>query len=454
MISRSLLKFRIISITFWIMATFQFVAQELLPPLLKGTPAVALAADAVILIIGLLSIRTARQVMLLASFLIIGAISTFILAGYGWTNFINGSRDFWPILFCPFIFKNMMTGCNHQYIRRSIDKQLKVFLFIQMPCITWQFIRYGANDHGGGSLGNGFTGIISILIFLLSFYFIKQNFDSREYLLSLKRNWIYVVALYPVMLNETKVSFIFMAIYFLLLFAPEIRSIGKLIIAVPVAALMFSGLYALYISVTGQQDKDIASGEYLNTYLMTNGAEDIVEDIQNLMDVDPDDYNTEAIDLPRFAKFTMLPFVLDESTGGQWFGAGFGQYKGGTVLKRTKFAEDNRWFMQGTTTTLLFIPVQIGWLGFIWFIVVLIFLINFKKRAGKMAMQFKLLLALTSLIIIFYNESFETILFCMIFSYLCLTTWIPENPDDEQPNDQGAIDTDLTEHTARIGRQV
>lgn len=437
LVSRSVLKFRVVCTLFWVLATFQFVAQEFMPPLLGLISKMGLLTDGVMLVLGLLSIRTRKQVLLLASFLLICVISTLYFAGYDKTSFINGSRDFWGFVFSPFIFRDLMTGPNAARFRRSIDKQLKIFLYIQMPCITWQFIRYGANDHGGGSLGNGYSGIISILIILLSFYFIKRDFDSDNYLLSLKRNWIYVFAMYPVMLNETKVSFIFIALYFLLLFAPNIRSVGKLMIAIPVAAVVFSGLYMLYITATGQAGKDIASEDYINDYLLTNGADDIVDDVQNLMDVDPSDYNTESIDLPRFAKFTMLPFVIDESTGGQWFGAGLGQYKGGTVLKRTKFAEENRWFLQGTTTALLFVPVQLGWVGFIWFLAYLVCLLNFRKRVGVMAMQFKLFLALTALIIIFYNDSFQSAIFCMIYSYLCLTTWIEPEPDaDTEPAKQ------------------
>ena len=173
--------FGILIVLFWIWATFGFVADELLPFLEGMRVGVYLLLDAVLIILGIATIRHKSDYILLFSFLIIGFISTDIVNKLTWVNFLNGCRDFLPMLFIPPILKYFLEQDNRrERFVKAFDKHLMIFLVVQAPCLIYQFVKYGANDHGGGSLGNGFSGVISTLIYIISFYLISRDFDRTR----------------------------------------------------------------------------------------------------------------------------------------------------------------------------------------------------------------------------------------------------------------------------------
>ena len=147
---RSTFIYRVFCIMLWTVACFGFVAEELLPPLEGTRPLVMLACDAMALMLGLFTLRDRRQLWVVGSLLLISLTSTILVNRLGLVTYINGSRMFFGMLFVPSILLYLLHDRQADRWRSGIERQLRIFLYVQAVCITWQFVRYGAGDHGGG----------------------------------------------------------------------------------------------------------------------------------------------------------------------------------------------------------------------------------------------------------------------------------------------------------------
>lgn len=428
----------------WTVACFGFVAEELLPPLEGMRPVVMLGCDALALMLGIFTLRDRRQLWVVGSFLLLSLASTIVVNRLSLVTYINGSRMFFGMLFVPSILLYLLHDRQADRWRSGIERQLKIFLYIQAVCITWQFIRYGAGDHGGGSMGLGFSGIVSTLIILISYYFVARDFDTDNFWASLWQKRRYILLMYPVFLNETKVSFVFLAIYFVLLFRGDARSMSKMVVGIPFAAIAFVLMYMLYMTATGLESKDemdIANTDFINAYLFSEDADDAIDNMQNLVD-----YGDEAMDaidgfngvqdLPRFVKIAATPIAVARSDGGTFMGAGLGHFKGGTVLERTTFYKENEWLIMGTMNLYMFVYMQLGLLGMFWLGFAIWVMLDFGSRPFPESYRMKLFLLLVTIISVFYNESFSILIFCIIFSILAVLHSVapaaPEQPTDSQ----------------------
>ena len=171
---------------------------------------IQLGVDAVFVMIGLLTLRRWVDLVPLALFIVIGYISSIKGNGLSIVFFANGSRDFISLLFIPPIIRYFNENeFRRQRFIRAFDRWLFLFLCLQFPTIIFQFLKYKAGDHVGGTLGNLNSGNISILIYLISFYLIRKRFDPDHFFYSLYQNKIYLILLLPTFLNETKVSLFF-----------------------------------------------------------------------------------------------------------------------------------------------------------------------------------------------------------------------------------------------------
>ena len=427
MIERNKFYFNIFIAIFWTTTSFGFVADEILPPLAQARSIVNLLLDFAFLLLGIFTLKKKSDIIFIVSFLFIAAVSTLYLNHEAPIHFINGSRQFLGILFMIPIARYFLTCYDSDKYRRLIDRQLYIFLWIQAFCITWQFIKYGAGDAGGGSMGLGASGIISTLIYLISFYLITQKWDSSHYLLSLRNNKDLIFLLYPTFLNETKVSFIFLGIYFLLLYRFEWQTIRKLLIALPITIVVFTGLFYLYLNLTNQNKDVVGSSEFYTEYLFGEDPEHLREVAQKVQDgaitVDPRDW--WVVDIPRFAKFGFMPMVLSESDGGILWGAGLGQFKGGTKIDPPKFAIQYEWLLAGSIPMAFFIMIQLGIIGLVWFLIFVFWNLNFGKRTFEFAMQLKLFLSAIIGIVLFYNDSFNSLPLCMVFFYITVVASSP-----------------------------
>jgi len=424
MIDRDKFYFRTFCVLFWVAAAFGFVSQEILPFLEEYTRTALLLVDIGFVLLGIYTVKGRNVKVLIAIFLVLSFYSTIFLNHLSLVYYINGIREFIGIILGFTIIRYFFQSKQASYFIESIDKQLLIFLWMQVFCITEQFIRYGANDYVGGSLGNGYSGIISIMIISISFYFVTKNWDNNNYLRSLWNNRMYILLMFPILLNETKASFVLVVLYFLLLYRYELKSVGKILISVPLFIGFILGMYFVYRAVTPDSE-EVASTDYISAYLEGDADIELAMDFAEVVQEEGVEINEGfGIDLPRFLKIGIMPEIVSESGGGVIFGAGAGTFKGGETLELTPFSKENQWFLIGTVPMLMFLFVSMGTIGVIWYILWMLNAISFRKRASKMALQRKIFLATLIVFTLFYNDCFRYIFYPSVFYFFCCASSI------------------------------
>ena len=160
---------------FWVWCTFGFISEEIAPFLLNVESSLFFLFDIILMVLGLVALKDKKDKKFVFSFIIIGYLITCLYNVYYALYYINGLREFIYLLWLIPIFRYIYNSCWGEEFVKKVDRTLFVFLIVQAVCITFQFLKYGANDHGGGSMGNGFSGIVSALIYLISFYLMKKR---------------------------------------------------------------------------------------------------------------------------------------------------------------------------------------------------------------------------------------------------------------------------------------
>jgi hypothetical protein len=244
---------------------------------------------------------------------------------------MNGMRD--PlVLFASYAFANAVIEGNSgsifvkKFIRFSI-----IFLIFQIPAASLLFLRYGAGDRVGGSFGaGGGSGELTIVIFILGFYFVRNvwNEASGE-AFSLRTNVKLLPFLLPCLLNETKISFVLVFLFFV--FQMKVKAKGKMVIANIVVLVSMVGAIALYDSLVASRGTSdyVFRKEFLERYLYG-------------------EWKGEGYDMPRGTKIVYTIETIGESTSTLLFGLGSGLFKGGSVIERTAAADQYFWLFSGT----------------------------------------------------------------------------------------------------------
>ena len=443
MINRHNLVYYTLTIVFWLYATIGFVSEEVLPPLASVRPVLTLLLDGVIALMGLALLRARNDVWIVISFAVIAVLSAYV-NHTGMMMFMNGFREFVGVLFVLPVMRFLLSGCRGAEFQRKFDRQLYIFLWVQVFCLVEQFVRYGANDHGGGSFGNFSSGAISTAIYTISFYLMTRRWNQDwNYAQNLAKNWVLIFLLFPTLLNETKVSFVYLLIYFLLLFKLNRAYVFKVLCALPfmVAALIAVGYF--YIQATGENADYVFSADTMEMYLAGGDAEDEFIEIAQMAQDNPgmEDINDWIVDLPRFTKIFMMDNLLKTERGGMLLGAGLGQFKGGTMVQSSEFAKTNDWYLRGTRPLTVFLFIQLGWLGFIWYLMTMWTDFNMKHNyGGALGKNVQWFILLLTLIFLFYIDAIRNLPLCVILFYVLATSTVQrgESCENEQHGDESS----------------
>ncbi|MDO4319833.1 MAG: hypothetical protein Q4C34_04585 [Bacteroidales bacterium] len=425
-IDKYTLVYRIFIVTFWVMWCWGFVSEQLIPPLDKLDSYELVLVDGVLIALGIATLRNRGDMLVLGSFIIIAVASTILVNKLSMFDLLNGSRDFIGVLFMVPIVRWFLTSEHSDDFIKKFDKQLLAWMYVQAFCATWQFIRYGANDEVGGSLGNKATGILSISLFMVSFYFLCKNWDSSNYMKSLRRNIKYIILLYPTMLNETKASFIFILLYFVLLIRVDRTLVMRLFMIIPVVIGIMSVLFVVYLDLTNQEADRILSSDFLEMYLVSGDVDldhtvEMAEMYQDGVFDDALEVEWWTLDVPRFAKMILILPIMQREPGDIWLGAGLGHLKNGKHAEQTRFAKEYNWVLTGTVTWLMFMFVCFGIVGVLWFFGVFAWQMfgggPVVDTNGKRVLAFMIL---TMLFIVIYNDSFRLPAQYLFFAYFGL----------------------------------
>ncbi|MDE5750458.1 MAG: hypothetical protein K2H87_06790, partial [Duncaniella sp.] len=325
-------------------------------------------------------------------------------------------------LMCAPIIRYLLHSKYAEDFTIRMDSLCWKFLYLQAICITWQFLRYGANDYGGGSFGLGGSGQVTTLIYLVSFYLLSKRWNfSRSWFVNLTENKANFILLYPTLLNETKISFIYLLVYLLLLFPFDRKYVVRMCAAIPLLLVLFTGIFLVYLNATNTDEDTVLSKEFFDSYLF--GGEDPQQLIDLALLVQEEEVETDniwVVDVPRFTKLFAVPDMLDSTRGGWLWGAGVGQFKGGTVVSVSSFARKFGYLLTGTTPTLFRILVDLGIMGAVWMMLNLITIL-FTPNRSPFAAQIRLFMFTAWMLIMFYDQELTIVISVWFMFYIAMS---------------------------------
>lgn len=419
----------------WFLATWNFVIQEALPGLMGLESLFRLLVDAAIILLGLMTLRDRRDKFVILVFFIITFVSSICVNKEGLVTYANGVREYVGLLFMAPVMRYMITNYRGDDYIRSIDRQILLFLALQLIAIPFQSVKYGIGDHGGGTLGDGLSGTISTLIYIGTFYLVSRRWNPDDYLRSLRDNWGYFVLLIPSFLNETKISFIYFVLFFLLLFSIKLQSLYKLLFAVPLIGVVLGFAFQMYLSLNQLTVELFTDPEFYQSYLFADDADRLIEFSENYQDGDY--YQLEdqwAVDMPRFFKIMQIPNILSQTKGGMILGAGVGQVKGGSVVDKTPFAVKNEIWFRGTIPMLFDLIVQMGLVGLAWFVWAILTAVRIRDNSIAMSLNVKVYMLMIIFMQMFYGTLLTQPIVAIFFFYIMFrNTPLQTEYDAEQP---------------------
>lgn len=429
-IEKSLFYQRILFIAFWIRAVWGFFASDFFMVMKTVEPAVYLAFDAVIVALGLATMSRKRDIIYAAVFIGITYFTTCVSNKLSLMFYLNGLRDFIAYLFLIPIANYFLDEPNRrERFIECFDRQMFIFLVIQVPCVLFQFFMYGAGDMGGGSLGHWNSGFITTMIFAISFYLMKKRIDPERYVTSLWENKVLILLLLPTQFNETKISFIYFIMYFVLLLPMNRKLFMRLVLAIPAIGFLLWGVSVGYVISTGGTMGDTMSMDYYTEmYLMdSSGASEAYA--QSLIEED----TGEQEDVPRFTKIILLGDVNQEHPGHIMTGFGVGQFKGGTVAESSKFFKEYEWLLIGTIPYIFHVLIQIGIIGVVLMIAYFYNLFGAPHSGMKRDYNVQFFFFLLFVMLMFYNDTIRSAFMMLPITIIILESWKEKSDDDIIP---------------------
>lgn len=408
---------------FWVIGCFGFIYQEIIPPLeLLFTP-MNLLADGVILMLGLLTLRKKIHILMISIFFAATFVSSCFVNNMGLVQWANGTRSFFGILFLIPVFHHFWsTPTRHRHFITALDKHLFIWLCVQPFCVVYQFLRYGAGDQVGGSFGDGGSSIVSFGIYFASFYLLNKRLDQTQVFKSIRDNIWLVILLFPTFLNETKVSFILLLMYFFLLFPINRSYIKRVLVISPVVLLLTGGAIWVYIETVDRSDDMLNPKFLMEEYLYSDYS---VEELAGAMEWVAENEN-QLPDIPRFAKIGFIPYIIDEN-GGHWMeGLGLQGFSGSVSLGENKLVSEYNWFFIGTNPYVCYIIIQIGIIGVIWTLIFYYQMFFFCPPGYQKNKNIHIFAILCFIILLFYADMVKTLFFSFLYFLFCFLQWKPE----------------------------
>jgi len=351
-----------------------------------------LIADGGILFLGLSGIRKNPFNLVIFLLLLLLSFGNFLLHEYSILTYINGLREILMVVLVFSFYESISTDIHKEKMRKYIDQFILIFLILQIPVTIYQYVLYGAGDDVGGTMGYGYSGILTLLIICMVFYRIFWGF-TRQGSLALYN----IIFLIPIFLNETKISFLLIPLMFLCL--TNIKNIKTVFWSGVGAILIFLVLNNLYSNMGRTVDNPfnaMFNQDFLEYYLMS--------------DVEV------GADVPRFTKIIAAIGLISQNIRDSLLGIEIGAFKGGTTIQPSFFAQQYDWLLLGSRPYIFFLLISGGWT-----LLIITLYFFFKKlfwdRKEGSSIQFTLLLSVMFGMILFYNDAFRSPLFSYIYCY-------------------------------------
>lgn len=342
--------------------------------------------DGLIIVLALMSIAFIRMKLAIVLLFIVGCI-VFNLAqkDNDILYSLNGLREIINILCFAVYFSHVFDDDNEEQAEKHVElfKNFSfIFLISQLPAAAYQFSVHGPSDWVGGTYGNLGTGNLTLSV-------ICQVFFMSHFVRNRTQRALLYLCLIPLVLNETKVSFILIPTLMLFIhFQPKVKSMIGAGLAAGLALWVFNTFFTTNMGNVDAEDANLTglfSKDFIDGYLFG--------DIYTYTDV------------PRFTKIILAWQMLSQDTITFLFGFEYGIFRSTEVGDMSQFSQTMQWLMVGTRPYLFFLMIQGGLLlvvGFLW----LMLRINhfFTERNNK----FKTFLFFLFLVILFYNDALRS----------------------------------------------
>ena len=130
----------------------------------------------------------------------------------------------------------------------------------------------------------------------------------------------------------------------------------------------------------------------------------------------------------------MLGWLEEDNPGHLTMGYGVGQFKGGSTLQTSEFANEYDWLLCGTIPYVFHMMIQLGIIGMVWLVFVL--LINFGVFFHRRRIDYNIQLYILGLILIimFYNDSLRYTYVMMPMMYMLINSYYSPKEADSEPN--------------------
>lgn len=405
--------------SFWVCATVPFVLQEITGEY-HGPEVIKLwsIAEVAVTFLGLWTLKARVDKVIVFTFLGLSFLDSVVFNGLSILFWLNGCRMYVGFIFMFPIIRYFWTDDKRRaYFVAKMDRLIYLYLVIQFPCMVVQCARYGAFDNVSGSIGWMASGTASTIIYLSSFYLMVRRWnDSLSYLDNLRANWVLLFLLIPTWLNETKISFIYIALYFFFLVPMDKQFIKRMAVVIPVIVIVFGGAVFMYQTFVGSQNKTETYD--INEYLLGN---DILLDlVEYAFENDVDEVNEG--DYARGLKFYLLPDIYNRHENSWLTGFGIGQFKGGSGMEKTEFAKRYFWLLQGTIMQWHMALIEMGVPGGILYIIFWITVFRlWRRHKGERNLRMSWMFGLTTALFSVYIPPFTIPPFYMQFMFMVFT---------------------------------
>lgn len=370
-----------------------------------------------IAIVILFSIKVNFEKNLFIFFFIISTITFIVnISAVQMSVHFNGIREPLVLLSSLIIIKGIFLSNYKDYFIKVFTRFIFIFVVLQLPTAIWEFSIYGAADEVGGTYGTrGGTGFIALLLFSSVFYLIIFNTKIKTDF-KIKNILKYSMFLFPLALNETKITFILIFFYILCIVKIR-RNIFSTFLIMSFSLIMFWIWYSYYLKTVGDLRVHLFERDFLYDSLLVNNS------------------NTGGR-IGRLALISELYNTFRDDISKVLLGLGYGIFKGGNIIDISQVGS-KYFYLWKNSKSLFFIAWIQGGLIFVGFILFLMYryLINFKKKSIPFILnRFRIFLFLEMIIMLFYNGALLTRIFAVITSYYLIWVSSYTNLDNKCQN--------------------
>ena len=359
---------------------------------LENRSAIFAAWEAMILFLVMFSLYyTPKGYATLLAFLFLATILNLINSPVSPLISLNGVRDMLMFMILPiFYYKVFAEGNEHETAKylRLFRKFCWFFLLIQVPATLSQYIRFGATDAVGGSYGSLNGGSLTMIIICVVFFMFQ--FPMAQW----KKVFLFLL-LTPLMLNETKISFILIPMLgVFIFFEPKLKNMLLAGIGGALFLFLASQFYVHQQANVGDSIFAIFDKDFLNDYLLS--------------------YDEMHPDIPRFTRLILGYNILSQENFTLFFGKEYGMFRGSSTGVVSTFAQNYNWLLSGTRPYIFFVLMQGGLIMVAGtFFIIFKIVHNFKKVNKQTIFYF-----LMFLIVLIYADSFRTHNFLIVFMFM------------------------------------